>query len=276
MSVQLGDGSATVTWDGSDNLSETPVTYEITVSPAPGSGASDSTQETSYRVTGMENGVSYTITLTPTNDRGAGPATSRPVVPGRGPEVTSASAERTGDRTFRVSYAIDDGGRSVTDCTVAISGGGGSVGCDPSSGSVSVDVPQFNTGYTFTVTVTTELGDGDRSAEGTSNGKALTVDGSAQRWDGACTWNTSIGGRHNARPYYANPAHQCPNDPGGPIGWVASGNTVRGLCWTTGGQIQDDNLVQSNRWIRVDAGGYMSTLYFTNYNSNPESNLPRC
>ena len=53
---------------------------------------------------------------------------------------------------------------------------------------------------------------------------------------------------------------------------------MRGLCHEQGGQIQDDNLVQSNQWIRVDAGGYMSTLYFEGYQNtnNVISGLPTC
>jgi hypothetical protein len=192
--------------------------------------------------------------------------------PGTQPTVNNARAERTGDRRFQVSFDVDNGGRPITGCTVSVNGGG-SANCDASggSGSASLDVANFNSQYTFTINVSNSMGDASpATASGTSNGKPLVVEANAQRWDGACTW----AGHEGQRPRYNGPNHAC----GTAIGWVNQGVTVRGLCHQQGGQIQDDNLVQSNQWIRVDAGGYMSTLYFEGYHDtqNVISGLPTC
>ena len=106
---------------------------------------------------------------------------------------------------------------------------------------------------------------------GTSAGKPLVVDAySDNRWDGAlCTWN----GHEGTRPYYAVPNHTCTSEEG----YVPDGNEVRAECWTTGGEIRDDNLFTSNRWVRMGRG-YMSTLYFEGYRDpdNMVDGLPAC
>jgi hypothetical protein len=266
------DGRARLTWTEAPNDSDTPVTYQISVTPAPGSGGTTSTQATQHTITGLRNGTQYRVTITPTNDRGSGPSTSANVIPGKPPAVSGVTAQRTADRDFRVNYTVDNGGRSVTSCTVSVSGGS-STNCNASSGSVTVNVPQFSTDYTFTVAVRTELGNDSANASGTSNGKPLTVDASATRWDGAtCSWP----GHENQRPLLSA-ANTCQ----GFIGWVPDNTTVRAVCWTTGEQYQDDQMVQSNRFVRATYSGttgYMGVLYFDGFGNqdNLVSGLRRC
>lgn len=261
-----GDGSASLTWTAAPSV--TPVTYQIDVVPAAG-GSPFTTQGTNYNLTGLTNGVAYSVTVTASNDRGPGASATAPVTPGRAPVVSNVAAGLTGDRQFRVTFNADNGGLPITGCTVT-SNTGASQTCDASSGtgSATFDVPNYNTGYSFSVSVSNQMGN---SAPGTASGttawKPLVVETDASRWDGAtCTWQ----GHENTRPYYANPAHTCTSE----LGYIPLGTTVRAECWTEGGEIRDDNLTYSNLWIRMDRG-YMSVLYFTTYNT-AEDNLPHC
>jgi hypothetical protein len=271
VTVAGGDSSASLSWTAAASV--TPVTYNITVTPASAGGAAFPTGGTTYNLTGLTNGVAYTVAVTPTNDRGDGPASSATVTPGRAPTVSNTAATRSGDRQFQVTFNVDGGGWPVTACTVTTSPGG-STPCDAASGSVTLDAPTYNTGYTFTVSVSSDLGTATGSANGTSAGKPLEVDGGT-RWDGACTWRSDIGGQPNSRPYYTHAAHACPNDPGRPIGYIGDGQVVRGLCWTTGGEIRDDDLNYSNRWIQVEGRGWMSNLYFVTWTTAFDG-LPGC
>ncbi len=58
---------------------------------------------------------------------------------------------------------------------------------------------------------------------------------------------------------------------------AATATTVRAECCTTGDETRDDNLVYSNRWVRMGRG-YMNTLYFEGYR-DPDAmldGLPAC
>jgi Fibronectin type III domain len=250
-----GDGSVQLSWQPAQ--SPRPVTYTITANPAVNIAP---TTDTSAAISGLTNGVTYTFTIVPTNDRGAGPGATVQATPSRQPTIKNVVANRTGDRTFQVTFAVDSGGRPVDSCSVTF-GGGGSVACDASSGtgSASLQVPLYDSDYTFTVNVGNSLGAATPAqASGRSAAKPLVVESAVLRWDGAC-WPSS---RDGQRPYYRTPAH---NSCSGVIGWLGNGTTARAVCHTAGEQIQDDYENQSNQWVRLDNGGYMSTLYFQNY-----------
>ena len=261
VNVAFDDGVVTLDWEASPNQSPEPVRYQIAISPTAGGQGQVETPETTYSFSGLQNGVSYTFSIVPINDRGAGPARQASATPGRAPRVTSMSATRVGDRRFAVALEVDDGGRPVSGCTIALSSGG-SVACDTGSRSVSVevDVPTFDTAYTFTATVSTQLGDARSSADAASAPKPLTVDTDAARWDGAtCSWP----GHERTRPLLSG-TQTCT----GFMAWVPFGTTVAALCWTSGSSHRDDYLNQSTTFVRVSYGGmtgYMSHLYFTTY-----------
>jgi hypothetical protein len=188
--------------------------------------------------------------------------------------VTGVTANMVGDRRAEVTFTVDTGGRPITGCTIT-SSGGQTANCNADAGSGQIDLPQYATSYTLTVTVTNELGNNSGTSGAVSTAKkALVVDANAERWDGAtCTWQ----GHENTRPYFASSTYSCT----GEQGYIPDGTTVHARCWETGSTIGDDHQIedpanhQSNRWIRVDQG-FMNTLYFTNWNSNPESGLPTC
>jgi hypothetical protein len=265
LTVVPGDGSAALSWTAADSLSA--VTYEVDVVPAAG-GSPFTTGGTTYDLTGLTNGVAYSVRVTATNDRGPGGYSEGTVTPGRAPVVSGTAARRTGDRQFEVTFNADNGGHPLTGCTVT-SSSGASASCDASSGtgSATIDVPTYNSNYTFSVSVSNDMGAGTGSTTGTSALKPLVVETDAARWDGAlCTWNDAP----RTRPYYATPNHTCTSE----LGYIPLGTTVRAECWTEGGEINDDYFNYSNLWIRMDRG-YMNVLYFTNFNA-AEDNLPHC
>jgi hypothetical protein len=205
------------------------------------------------------NGTSYTFTIVPLNSRGDGPATTANASPGGPPAVTNVAASMAGDRRAEVTFSVDTGGRPITGCTIE-SSGGQSANCNADSGSGQIDLPTYDTAYTFTVRVTNELGENSgTSGSARTAGKPLVVDAEVLRWDGAC-WPDS---RDGQRPYYPAAAHNSCNTTVN--GWVNDGVTVRGLCQRTGEEISDDYGNLSNRWVQIDRGGFMSTLYFRNF-----------
>ncbi len=261
------NGSVGLTWQAA--LGHGPIHYVITASPSAGDPVT--TDQTQRTFSGLTNGTTYTFTIVAVNDRGQGQGVQVQAMPGTQPTIDNARAERTGDRRFQVSFDVDNGGRPITSCTVR--GAGSSQSCDASggSGSATLDVPLFNTTYSFTINVSNSLGDANQTVQGTSDGKRLVVEAEVARWDGAC-WPSS---RDGQRPYYRTAAN---NSCTGEIGWVNDGVTVQGLCHQQGEQIQDDYLNQSNQWIRIDRGGFMSTLYFENYTNTQAviDGLPAC
>jgi hypothetical protein len=265
LTAAAGDGAASLSWTAAPSVTD--VTYEIDLVPAVG-GSPFTTNGTSYNLTGLTNGVAYSIRVTATNDRGAGGYSDATITPGRAPAVSNVAANRTGDRQFQVTFNADNGGHPLTGCTVT-SSSGASAPCDASSGtgSATLDVPTYNTAYTFSVSVTNDMGTGTGSGSGTSAWKPLVVETDAARWDGAlCTWNDAP----RTRPYYATPNHTCTSE----LGYIPLGTTVLAKCWTEGGEINDDYYNYSNLWIQMDRG-YMNVLYFTNFNA-AEDNLPHC
>ena len=268
--VAEGDGTVGLEWDPAP--SSLPVDYRLSATPTTGADPVPSTSGVAnHAFSSLDNGTTYQFTITPFNDRGDGPPIAVSGRPGRQPTISNVAAQRTGDRTFRVTFAVDNGGRAIDTCTIA-GGGNGAVNCSVTNGTGSgtVEVTTFNKQYTFTPTVANTLGSssGNQSTTGTSAKKPLTVDANTNdRWDGACTWQESP----NTRPYYSSPNHAC----GTAQGYVPHGNEVRAECWRSGGEIQDDHLNKSSTWIRTTQG-YMNTLYFMNWANNPESNLPGC
>lgn len=273
-------GTLDLSWNASTS-SEAPVTYVITLTPAVGGESEWSTTALSWSRSGLAVGTAYTVTVTPTNDRGAGGQQSARITPGRGATVDTPTVSRTADRTFSVQFTYDDGGRPLSACTVTRSGGSAvDASCSGGTGSASVTVPSYHTSYTFTATVQNDLGsDAATSAGATSAAKPFTIRSDASAFDGTCTWNPDWGGRPDTRPYFPNPRHACPEGTpveDRPIGYLALGTTVRGECHIQGGSVTDDNLVATTTWIRVSGRGYMPTIYVTTFQSNPTADLPAC
>lgn len=278
LTVGSGDGTVGLSWDAS--TSETPITYVVGINPAVDGVSELETEATDQAFTGLVNGTTYTVTVTPTNDQGAGGSQNATATPGRGPQVSTVTPTRTGDRRFRVNFTFDAGGLALTTCQVTRSGGGSAVAasCDADgTGSATVDVPTYWTNYAFTVQVANSRGNGSAASSAQrSAAKPYTVRSDSAAFDGTCTWADWGGGTPNTRPYWTSPSHTCPAESPGPAGYVGLGSSQRGECYVTGERVEDDNLVGTTTWIRITGRGYMPTIYFTNYQSSPTANLPRC
>ncbi|HEX6235603.1 MAG TPA: hypothetical protein VFZ68_00320 [Acidimicrobiales bacterium] len=112
------DGTVELTWQAAPG--DGPIEYEVTASPSAGDPVV--TRELSHTFTGLENGITYTFTIVPRNEHGRGEAFEVSATPATQPTIDNAGAERTGDRRFRVTFDVDDGGRRIDSCT--IEGGG--------------------------------------------------------------------------------------------------------------------------------------------------------
>ena len=248
------DGALAIGWDASANLSEQPVEYQVTVEPA--DATPEPTRATELTIGGLVNGVVYTITITPSNDRGPGEPLRFEASPGKIPSATM-SVNRTGARTFDVRLEVDEGGRAITACT--ITGGSSPVGCT-GDGNYSVSVDHFDTDYTFRATVTNEFGEGPGgSGDGHSNTKTLSVDTDAARWRGSCVW----AGHENTRPILRQ-TDTCR----GVLAYVPYGGDVQAHCWASGVSHRDNQLNYSTTYIRVSWNGntgYMSHLYLSGW-----------
>jgi hypothetical protein len=276
LSASSGDGRANLSWSAPSGRTDD---YEVTVDPAVGGQSTFSTTATSYSFSSLTNGAPYTFTVAARNEGGAGPTESTRATPGRAPTASSVSAERTGDREFRVTFSYDAGGRAVDTCRVVVGSSTHNATCSGGTGTATgISVADFATSYTFRAEIATALGSNSATGTGTSANKPLTVAGVSDpdRFDGTCTW--SWDGTPNARPYYNGAAHGCPNRAGEPqpAGYISSGTAVRATCRTSGDRVTDDYENASSTWVRIEGHGYMNTLWFTSWNSNPEAGLPPC
>ena len=168
-----GDGSASVSWIAPSSTGGSPsLEYEVVAFP---DGATcTTTGAVSCVVSGLDNGTTYTFTVTARNDAGASPRSARsaPVkphtVPGAPVGVTAGSFE---DGQSRGSWQRPefDGGVSISDYTVTASPGGRSCTTTGSRGLYCTVIGLVNgTEYRFTVTARNTAGSSPPSASVTA------------------------------------------------------------------------------------------------------------
>ena len=268
--VTPGNGTLSLDWTAPENLSNQAVSYTVTVAPADATPAP--TEATDLVVDGLTNGIQYTLTITASNDRGAGDPTSFTGTPGYAPDVNSAGVNRTGDRQFQVAPDIDSGGRNVTACTVTVPQTGASASC--LGGPATFDVPLYNTGYTFNVDVATELGNGNGSGSSTSATRPMSVRNDRNQFDGWCTW---LAGHPGVAAYFAEgPDYRCPNRGNDATGYIALGSAVRAECWAMGEEVHDDSDIGMLQWVRIEGLGWMPGIYFSRDPATVTDSLPGC
>ncbi len=173
-----GDGVATVTFSPPASDGGSPITsYTVTGSGGASSAsvsasvaASATGADSPIVVSGLENGVTYTFTVTATNAVGTGPssAPSNAVTPATTPGAPSqVHAVTAGYDAASVSFVApdDDGGAPITGYAVVASTGGSCTTLAPVTVCTVTGLP--NAPATFTVTATNAAGTGP--ASGASN-----------------------------------------------------------------------------------------------------------
>ncbi|MGW5433325.1 fibronectin type III domain-containing protein [Streptomyces sp. NPDC004059] len=160
VTASAGNRRAVVSW--SPSASNGALVTGYTVTAEPGGATAATSGATSATMAGLNNGTSYTFTVTATNWVGtsAASAPSAPVTPApQAPAAPSAVSASPGDTQASVAWTApsDDGGSPVTGYTVTANPGGTTV---TTTGATSAVVPGLKNGtaYTFTVTATSAAG----------------------------------------------------------------------------------------------------------------------
>ncbi len=141
-----------------------PITgYTVTSKPAGGFDTNAGTTSTSHLVTGLNDGVAYTFTVTATNTDGTGKASaaSKSVTPYTVPGAPAITKVTPGKGQITVSFtAPANGGSAITSYTVTSSGE--QIVSGPRS-PITVKGLTTGTSYTFTVTAKNKAGTGAAS-----------------------------------------------------------------------------------------------------------------
>jgi hypothetical protein len=278
-----GRGSVVVKWSCDTTCADgsAVTTFTVATSPAVPSSPSTvtdpgaSTTSFSATISGLSDSTSYTVSVAASNTWGAGQAVRQVVVSEGQPTATITGYSPNG-LSETVSFTVNANGSSVTGCSITGLTGGASSG-GSNCNSLSVNVPMYNTGYSATLTITSDFapsGAAGASISFTSGDKALLADATPDY--GTCPASNPppyCGGNSNMMP---TPAFQT----GEPV--VAQGTTVYASCQTQGasitnGQSSDPNLVSSSTWLRIPASnGYMSDMWFNPPGGAADSGLPAC
>ncbi|MGW2788078.1 fibronectin type III domain-containing protein [Streptomyces populi] len=184
---------AVVSWNPSVNNGAAVTGYTVTAQP--GGATAATSGATSAAVTGLDNGTSYTFTVTATNRVGTSsastastPVTPTPQVPGAPGEVSASP----GDAQASLSWTApsNDGGSPVTSYTVTANPGGATA---TTTGATSAIVSGLKNGtaYTFTVIATNAAG----ISVASSPSKAVTPRGVPTTPGGV----TAVSGNHSAQ-----------------------------------------------------------------------------
>ncbi|MEV4752506.1 fibronectin type III domain-containing protein [Streptosporangium sp. NPDC049248] len=157
VTVEGGDGKATVSWTAPADTGGKPVTgYTVTATPG-GRTATVSGQTTTATVTGLTNGTAYTFTVTATNTAGTSEpsAPSASVTPIGKPSPPTAVTATAGDGSATVSWqAPVNGGSTISGYTVTATPGNATATVAGTTLTATVGGLTNGTAYTFTVTAT--------------------------------------------------------------------------------------------------------------------------
>ncbi|MCC5952337.1 MAG: S-layer homology domain-containing protein [Acidimicrobiia bacterium] len=157
------DGAAHVLWDPPSSDGGAPVgSYEVTADPG---GATCTTSATSCTVTGLDNGVAYSFSVTASSDIGRSDpsAPSDPVTPVGPPTAPLAIEVEPGDGTLEVSWSLpaDDGGADIAGYVATAQPGGAS--CSTDDTACVISGVENGKAHSVTVTATNAVGSGPAS-----------------------------------------------------------------------------------------------------------------
>lgn len=105
----------------------------------------------------------------------------------------------------------------------------------------------------------------------TSGGKALTVDGSEERWAGSCYFP----GLGTSRPVMESPGKCADTGSDFYVRTAPHGSTEVAVCWQEDASIRDNQLNESTVWLQLDDGNWMNKLYFVDW-PTADADLPPC
>ena len=169
-----GNAQATVTFTPPNNTGRPPITsYRVTSTPG---GLFADGAASPITVTGLTNGVSYTFSVTATNDEGTGPASAQsnsvtPTPGGTAPTITVQPANQTVTAGATATFSVTATGSGLTyqwrRNGTNISGATSSSYTTPAT---TVSGGSANSGDVYSVVVT-----GDTAPAATSNNATLTV-----------------------------------------------------------------------------------------------------
>jgi Fibronectin type III domain len=248
-----------------------PASYQVTVSPggtpfttpAAAGGAA-----TNVPVTGLSPNTPYTAAVTVIDTAHVSGTADTPVqIATPGPPSVSGVTMSANGTSLTVTATVNPGGLTTT-CQVSVSGGPTVPG---SCSSISVNVSTYNMSYNVTFTATNPDGPASGNTSGKSGLKPLTAN--ATDAFGPCG--------NPPKKYCGGNSHLEPSAnfvAGNGAPEVYAGTPESAACWTTGGT--DLGNVPpytggSNQWVYLQAGGYMSILWFPTPDSVTQ-NLPHC
>ena len=250
VSALAGDGQALVFWTPPSNSGNTTITHYLVQSTPGGYTATTGPDASSAYVTGLQNGISYTFTVTAENAIGYGPASvaSAAVTPAAYPGSTvpqppTGVAATAGIGSATVTWiptpVSADGGQPVTGYLVTSAPGGFTAVAGPSGSSASVAGLSDGVSYTFTIQAVNVVGPSAPSAPSNAVMVEAFLPGSTA--PGVPTGLTAVAGNGSATLTWTAPANDggssitgyliTPSGGGAPITLQGTGTsyTVTGL-----------------------------------------------
>jgi hypothetical protein len=226
---------ATITWAAPVDDGGLPVTQFVVLSTPDSLSTTTSATSTQASISGLTSGVSYTFTVTPSNNQGVG-ATSSPsnsitasTVPG--PPTSVNASEGVNSAAVSWTAPASDGGSAMTGYTATSNPGGFTAAVGGSTLVANVTGLTNGVSYTFTVIATNAIGD---SVTSTPSNAIVPSDG-----PGAPINVNAVGGDTQASVIWMAPVddggssinmYTVTSSPGGVIATsTATSTTVAGL-----------------------------------------------
>ncbi|MEI8405572.1 MAG: fibronectin type III domain-containing protein, partial [Actinomycetes bacterium] len=166
-SATAGNSQSTVSWTTPTSDGGSAITGYVVIA-SPGGAICATTGALTCVVAGLNNGTSYTFSISATNSVGAGPAaTTSPVTPATKPSAVISPRAAAGNAKATVTWIApaSTGGSPITGYTVTSSPGGSTC---TTTGALTCTVNGLTNGTTYSFTVVATNGTGDGPA-GTSN-----------------------------------------------------------------------------------------------------------